>query len=406
MKELSNDQTEYAVSCFVSIYQSREIKQVELERTSGVDQSTISKIIHARESNEKYVPSADVLQKLFQALGIRLTDILHESERLTDEIAGYLATPLTGLTELEDKEVRRLVGVVRRIAQEPQFSNPHFSVYWPGDHTHPTEHADITAAQVYATDRSRASTYDFIILMCAAPSCGVGQENEIATQAGVPAIRLVPQAGLSRMMLGSFVQAIDIPYSGDLKTRINFDEEKLKAALRDIKSSHFRCHALYRGMNGDGFGKRLRKLIDDRCNGGYNQFACDIGISSRYLHKIMDEPFIISNPSALLLRRMAHRLGERASFLLCEEQDSDPVWAESNASWRSWIEKTPGLDAQIVLRLRDEWRNDYAAEKRERQATNISFRKSSHLMRETDWDKQYQKLIKVDAKTQKQASFL
>jgi hypothetical protein len=103
---------------------------------------------------------------------------------------------------------------------------------------------------------------------------------------------------------------------------------------------------------------------------------------------------------------MAHRLGERASFLLCEEQDSDPVWAESNASWRSWIEKTPGLDAQIVLRLRDEWRNDYAAEKRERQATNISFRKSSHLMRETDWDKQYQKLIKVDAKTQKQASFL
>jgi len=406
MKELSSEQAEFAVSCFVSIYQSREVKQVELERISSVDQSTISKIVHSRDSGEKYTPSAEILQKLFQALGIKLSDIVHESDHLADEIVGYLATPLTSLTPKEDKEVRRVVAMVRKLASEAQFTNPRFEVYWPGDHTHPTQHAAATAQQVYVTDRSRASTHDFIVLFCASPSYGVGQENEIATQAGVPAIRLVPPAGLSRMMLGSFVNATDIPYSGDLKSQVVLDEERLRNAMQEIRNSYFRSHALYRGMNGDGFGKRLRKLVDDRCNGGYHQFATDIGVSLMYLLKMMDEPFIISNPSALLLRRIAHRLGERVAFLLGEEEQNDPIWVESNAAWRSWIDKTPGLDAQTVLRMRDSWRDEYAIEKREKQSSNASFRKSTRLMREPDWDKRYQKVLKNDTANEKQTSLL
>lgn len=41
---------------------------------------------------------------------------------------------------------------------------------------------------MYLIDRSRASTFHFLVILCGAPSYGVGQENEIATQAGVPAI--------------------------------------------------------------------------------------------------------------------------------------------------------------------------------------------------------------------------
>src|ERR1017187_2477435 len=103
MKELSNEQLEYAVSRFVSIYQSRGIKQTELERMteSEVAQSTISKIVRPQDG-DKYTPSVDVLQRLFKALGLRLEDILHESDHLADEIVGYLATPLTGLSPQED----------------------------------------------------------------------------------------------------------------------------------------------------------------------------------------------------------------------------------------------------------------------------------------------------------------
>lgn len=404
MKELSSEQLEYAVSRFVSIYQSREIKQTELERISGVNQSTISKIVRPQDG-EKYMPSSDVLQKLFKALGYPLDNILNESDHLTDEIVGYLATPLTGLTSREDEELRRVVASIREISHDAQFTNPSFDVYWPGDHTHPQRHADITPQQVYVTDRSRASTHDFIILLCGSPSYGVGQENEIATQAGVPAIRLVPPEGLSRMMLGSFIRATDIQYSGSLQSRIKFDETEFRAALKAIRQSHFRTSALFCGMNGDGFGKRLRRLIDDRCNADYFQFAADIGVSLQYLHKMMDEPFLVPNPSAHLLKRMAHRLGERVAFLLGEAEENDPIFTESNASWRSWIEKTEGLDASVALRMRDEWRHSYAADKREQQTT-ASFRRSSHLMRESDWDKQYAQRAKKGNVNAKQPSLL
>src|SRR5439155_13162317 len=120
-----------AVSCLVGICQSRDIKQTELERISNVDQSTISKTLRSRDNGEKYTPSTEVLQKLFQALGIKLSDILNESEHLADEIVGYLATPLTGLTQKEDQEVRRIVVTVRKLLSE--FTNPRFEVYWPGD---------------------------------------------------------------------------------------------------------------------------------------------------------------------------------------------------------------------------------------------------------------------------------
>ena len=352
MKDLSAEQSEYAVSRFVSLYQSRDLKQTELERISGVNQSTISKIVH-QQGSERYAPSVDVLQKLFKALGFRLTDILSESDHVSDEIAGYLATPLTGLSTKQDEELRRVVESIRSIAREPQFVNPDFDIYWPGDYTHPKNHAQISAPQVYVTDRSRASSHDFIILLCGQPSYGVGQENEIATQAGVPAVRLVPPEGLSRMMLGSFIRTIDITYHGDLQSRIILDETQIRDALKRIRQIHFRAAALFRGVNGDGFGKRLSRLIDDRCNADYVQFASDIGVSLLYLQKMMDEPFLLSNPSARLLKRIAHRLGERVAFLLGEAEETDSVWIESNASWRSWIEETPGLDAGVALRLRD-----------------------------------------------------
>lgn len=388
MKELSKEQVEYAVGCFVGLYQSRGIKQTEFERISGVKQSTISKIVHPQEGEEKYTPSPETLQKLFQALGVKLTDILNEVDHLADEIVGYLATPLTALSPKEDGEVRRLVKTIRSVAAEEEFVDPRFDIYWPGDYTHPKQHADITAGQVYVTDRSRASTHDFIVLFCGPPSYGVGQENEIATQAGVPAIRLAPPDGLSRMMLGSFVRADDVPYSGTLDSGISFDEGRLREALREVRQRYFRTRALYCAINGGGFGKRLRKLIGGRCNGNYLQFASDIGISLPYLHRMMDEPIIVTNPSALILRRMAHRLGERVAFLLGEAEENDAVWLESNTSWRSWFERSQSVVPRIAFEMRDEWRNSYKAEKREEQ-TVASFRKPSRLMREADWDKKY-----------------
>jgi hypothetical protein len=278
-------------------------------------------------------------------------------------------------------------------------------VYWPGEHTHPKDHADVSASQVYLTDRSRAATYDFIILFCGAPSYGVGQENEIATQAGVPAIRLIPR-GLSRMMLGSFIYAEDIEYSGTLQSRISIDLTRLRGAFGKIRECYFRHRAFYRSLNGEGFGTRLRRLIECRCNGDFQHFAADIGVSLFYIHKLMDEPLGVSNPSVRLLKRIAHRLGEPVSFLLGEAEANDPLWIGSNASWHSWIERTEGsIEAKVAVQIRREWRDQYAMSRRD-QLSVASFRESNLHMDEKDWDKLYQKSLRKGTTHAKQASLL
>jgi len=254
---------------------------------------------------------------------------------------------------------------------------------------------------VYLTDRSRASTHDFIILFCAEPSYGVGQENEIATQAGIPAIRLVSD-GMSRMMLGSFVKSIDIVFSGSLRRGINFNAEDLRRALREVRRLYFHYRPLFKELNGKGFGERLRKLIDTR-TGDYKKFAEDLGVSLSCLHALMDEHPTVSNPSLRLLQKMAVILQEDVGYLIGKSEESDPIWTESKVSWHAWATETPGLDAAVAINIRDEWRDQYRAQKTEPSAS--SFRKSIRAMQKTDWDALYKERMRKSNGPHKQGLF-
>src|SRR5260370_27439035 len=259
MRELKKEEIEYAISRLEAPMDWRDPNQRDLDELTGVEQSTISKILHRKQE-----PSLENLQKLFGGLGLQLADVLKAAaDRLPKILRGYLATPLTGLSEAEDSSVRAVVEAVRRCAGAAEFFDPPVNVYWPGEHTHPKRHPKYKPSTVYLIDRSRASTFHFLVILCGSPSYGVGQENEIATQAGVPAIRLV-NSQVSRMMLGSFVKSFDIQYRGSLQEGIFFDEEEFAKALRTMVKLHYRQSALYSSMNVDDFGPRLQKLIDAR----------------------------------------------------------------------------------------------------------------------------------------------
>lgn len=312
MENLTIEQSAFAVATLENLVNARGLTQNQLEHLSNVKQSQISKIL-SRQAD----PTRDVLVKLFKALGLKLEDILHDAPTSpVDEILGYLATPLTAVVacDRQNTELERVVSELRRLASSLEFLDPRFNLYWPGDYTHPTRHPDFKPSQVYLTDRSRASTFDFIVIFCAAPSYGVGQENEIATQAGLPSLRLIPKA-ISRMMSGSFLQAIDVEYSGTLESGIVFDGHDVVRALTEIRKTYFRHRALFRGMNGNDFGDRLRKLMDGR-SGDYIGVASDLGINLLYLESLMTEPFAVSNPSARLLRRMGLLLNVSVGYLL------------------------------------------------------------------------------------------
>jgi transcriptional regulator with XRE-family HTH domain len=380
MKELNKEQLEFAVGRLHQLIEFRGLSQTQLEQGSGIAQSTISKILKRAQD-----PSPEALKKLCRVIGVKLSDLTNEVELFGHELVGYLATPLTGLSVSEDAELRKVVDKIKGLVEADEFDDPRFDLYWPGDHTHPRNNPDITPSQVYLTDRSRASTYDFIILLCVSASYGVGQENEIATQAGLSAIRLVPRS-ISRMMTGSFINARNIEYQGSLSAGIQFREEDVVDALRAIRRAHFRRQAFYKNLNGHDFGERLRKLINER-GSDYEKFADDVGINLSYLHALMQEPFNVSNPSIKLLKRIAALLGESVGYLVGESERADPVWISSQSSFREWVDSNSDLPAGEVLRMRDDWRDEYRLSKT--QPISVSFRRSTEPMSVADWDRLY-----------------
>jgi transcriptional regulator with XRE-family HTH domain len=243
-----------------------------------------------------------------------------------------------------------------------------------------------------------------LVILCGAASYGVGQENEIATQAGVPAIRLVnPQ--VSRMMLGSFVKSFDIPYTGSLQQGVSFDEEEFVRALRAIVKLHYLQNALYSSVDvndsvdGNDFGTRLKKLVDERVR-DYKAFAEELGVSLDYVHAMMVEPVSISNPSARLLERMSIRLGESVGFLLGEKQQDDALYRESKENFNAWVrESDETVDARTAGEIFERWKSEHFAGKVE--SSPISFRAEAKPVGKADWDQRF-RLAKVKKPASKQ----
>jgi transcriptional regulator with XRE-family HTH domain len=381
---LRQEEIEYAIGRLEVLKNSRGLSQTDLGVFTGVEQSTISKILKRQQE-----PSIEILQRLFEGLGLQLADVLKAAaDHLPKTLQGYLATPLTGLNERQDTSVRAVVDAVRRFSGAAEFSDPPIKIYWPGEYTHPKSNPAHTPNNVYLIDRSRASTFNFLVILCGAASYGVGQENEIATQAGVPAIRLV-NSGVSRMMLGSFVKSVDIQYRGSLQEGIFFDGEEFAKALREIVRLHYHHGALYPVVNGNDFGPRLKKLVDERAFDN-RAFAEGLGVSLDYVRAMMEEPISVSNPSARLLKRMSVLLGESVGFLLGEKEQDDEVYRESKESFFAWVGGSEeGVDARTALAVFDDWKTEYFARKVE--SSPASFRAEVRPMRKVDWDGKFQR---------------
>ncbi len=383
MSKLSPEYTAYAVTILERLFKQRELNQKALEDQSGIAQSEISRILSRQKD-----PTKKELESLFEAMGLPLSEVVSNIEALPDHLLVYVATPLTELTKnpKTDRALRQFVAFITRIAADHQFKKPDFRFYWPGHHTHPVVHSHIPAKQVYITDRSRSSSYDLVVMLCASASCGIGQENEIATQAGVPAIRLIPE-GFSRMMTGSFLQSWDIPFVGLVENGITFDQAAFLKALEEIRKLYFVQQALFRGIAPSSFGERLRQLVDDRV-GSHKRFAEQVGIDPSYLQAMFTEPFIVCNPSGVLLMRMARVLNVGVGHLLCETPNDDAVFSASLGGWKAWVRETDGLDARTALAIRENWAEEYQLHRYE---TLGNPSKSHPIMTKSDWNALYTK---------------
>jgi len=139
---LKPEQLSFGISRLKQLMASRGKSPTDLHRLSGVSQSHISRILSGDQD-----PGLDVLNTLFESIGVRLNDVLNEIDATPAKMVGYLATPLSAVSGYPSKEraLREAVEDIVSIAGEAEFVSPRFEIYWPGNHTHPTEHPNIPA---------------------------------------------------------------------------------------------------------------------------------------------------------------------------------------------------------------------------------------------------------------------
>jgi hypothetical protein len=116
------------------------------------------------------------------------------------------------------------------------------------------------------------------------------------------------------------------------------------------------------------------------------QFADQIGIGMNGLEALFAEPLLVSNPGAILLRKMARVLNVSVGHLLGESAAEDVVYVASLASWKQWVNDTDGLDAKIAFGIREKWIEEYELK---RDMMNESSQKAEEPMSKADWAARY-----------------
>src|SRR5689334_10294059 len=104
MEGYTREQLEYVLNYVKQVYGSRDYKETTLAADSGVAQSTVSRLFNGRIE-----PTVDVLRKLCTGLGTNFEEVVRTPQRVAPYLLGYVATPLTGLSDDQDRELRKLV---------------------------------------------------------------------------------------------------------------------------------------------------------------------------------------------------------------------------------------------------------------------------------------------------------
>jgi transcriptional regulator with XRE-family HTH domain len=181
-------------------------------------------------------------------------------------------------------------------------------------------------------------------------------------------------------------------FSGSLESGIDFDREEFKRALGWVQRNYFLQLPLYQNLNGHEFGERLRHLLEKRVT-NRSDFVAKLGVAEQYLDVMVHESFVVSNPSARLLKRLGVLLGVSVGYLLGESKEADPVWIESHTSWRNWI-RTTGVEAGLAYELKEEWEAEYMRKTGQQELSYASHRNEISPRQEKDWDIEYQKRLK------------
>jgi transcriptional regulator with XRE-family HTH domain len=302
-------------------------------------------------------PTPEICERLTLALGVNPTMLLAGTEYAHLDGTGgvvaaveapgrmrlaYFASALTGLSESMREEVFRHGEIAQAVCEE-------FSAYLyrPAQYTDPVNNPEVAATDVYAIDRAQVARSDMVILHCGRASFGAGQELEIATQAGISVILLIPNGTtVSRMVHGSYARLRVVRFDTDDELREGF-----QGALRELFNDLvLRAHA-----TPGGIGERVR-VLRNRRGLTLDTVAVRAGLTRHAIERLEREDELAENPSVTTLRRLADTLGTSVSYLTDgikpRLEDTDDVIRRSKLSFDQFVRR----ENIAISRVESVWR--------------------------------------------------
>ncbi len=298
----------------------------------------------------------------------------------------YFACSLTRGDESAKRRAELTGTTVQRCGKEKGYS-----VYLPGQHTHPMGSPDLSAPEVYWIDRERVASSDLLLIFADDPSFGVGQEAEIAANAGVP-IAIFHSVGIdvSRMLRG---------IAGRIIAQDSFtDDRELESKIAKFFSDNKGRLGLSRCSREREYhlrvGNRLREIRQGESI-TVEELAQKAEVSAELLKTLETRPEQFSNISLVNLRRIARVLNvspvELLKYQSSKDQEFEDLFRASLASLRSFATENQlsyPMYNKLKLRGRDALRNEIEAS-----AARGASRAYSRGFRTEDWRTLYSDIL-------------
>lgn len=328
----------------------------------------LSRHLLRKEQTERPQTKADI-----SAILSPIRELLQDSPA-PEPLYGYVATALSGLGE-EAREAMHFV--TSKIAEVAKGFGVY--VYQPRRATDPILHETMDAEYVYAQDRTRVIESDILFVVANKPSFGVGQEVEIASSFGKPAV-LITREGVrvSRMLVGGYLNFV-----GEITYRSPEDLDRelrrlLGTAIAPIRTNR---GALFRNQR-VSMAVKLQRLRHEVGYTNAAELAQEAGISPRMLEAM--ERGHMTSTSLELMSYLASFLGVSLADLIDDESKlpKPPVRDDVNIRRLEQLAKEVDMSAHHYLTLRDEYRQSVAASGEPPTLDRDSWMRRYHLVQE------------------------
>lgn len=271
-------------------------------------------------------------------------------------LEAYLACALTGRSKEEEAVLEAVTEVVRQVCRETDID-----LYEPAKFSHPDQHAEMTASDVFHLDKGRVARADLLIHLTHFPSTGVGEELDIALNALVPVLQVRhAKTRVSRMVLGIPSLQVEATYKDvdELQEQLLANIIKIRPLLEERKLA-------FSEYDANVVGDRVRILRESAGLTRAEVANTVPGLTEEWLRRIEESTDKHSNPSLLHLRQIAATLRTTVADLV-EPDLSDRLssmlqeWLEGKQAARFGIDPRDRnrILRRLLLRMIDSLESD------------------------------------------------